>query len=434
MKEEELFDDVEKLDQHDEERIDDSFSRGSDANISFYEGMRDKETEEKVYIPPTNDFENKAQQYVGSKEHDVISNDDSFASIEYVNSDNKISSENQITFEENNSGKEKENIAETYEILDKSEAPLKDELRDTMNAALKGFNTKRLFTEKESKKHRNLRTSCEDLNKLKDLTANKFGLRPNDPDAIYKGIVALKDKPEDAYKLALKWLENVNEMKFNANRYLDRRDPFSLAGRDRYKGARKLLNIAERELDKCHKALESLPDELKKTVNLSNLYNSINNKYYNKGRVTLNEKVDFETSNNGEKYDEEYIVKQQKKAWDGIYDTMAARAAYNETDKNPKADPKQVNYYNIRRRMDNSVKLGHGMFDLLTSRWDHKTLNSMLGVDSRSKDSIHSFMKEDMNVDMFKDYLPQQAPNATNSKTVNKQQNVDKKPAARVMT
>jgi hypothetical protein len=170
-----------------------------------------------------------------------------------------------------------------------------------------------------------------------------------------------------------------------------------------------LKNIANNEIKLCHNAIESLRAS-GTDIDLKVLYNDIAFEKYKKAMNTLETKVDYKAQ----------TYKEQKKAFMGIYEGLAAIVSNNALVKNKNADPKQVNYYTILERMNGSVGLANAVANLVKGETNKSKIIEMMKTENlNNKNGIAAYLNE-CGINLAKDFIPKAPKTSKQNSKINK--------------
>ena len=268
--------------------------------------------------------------------------------------------------------------------------------------ALKDFNTKRLLTKKESKKHQRLRKAAETMVNMRKEAAGKAGDHGN-RDVIWVRFNNLKNDKEAQKNYACKWLENVNEMKYHAYIYTSRRSPLTFAGSDRLRGAQSLQRIADKELMECENSINALGDNKKYGINLKELYNNIAYSKLLKARDVLDNGINYGLQ----------TVKEQRKTLKAITESLAAVVANNAVGAD-NADSSKVNFYTVLKKMNDSPMLNQALVNLIQSDTNGMKIKELMDSENLNNEKgIPRYLKK-CGINLAKDFIPEQKKQKVN--------------------
>ncbi len=219
--------------------------------------------------------------------------------------------------------------------------------------ALARFNTKRLsIFEQESSLHASLREAAEAMKDFR--AAGKKGMTLRLSEAQTKG---------DKTDFAVDWLMTAQEVLSLSQEYIDRKNPFTFAGADRYGGARDLEAISKKEVQICKDAISKLENE---GISLKSICDKIAFKKKEAAERQLNgeileenilgseRNVDYDRLNAGDKSERAF-------AKDLLIDTLASHSTHELLEQGQNTD-----FYAVRNQLRKDRTLSNALDRYLT--------------------------------------------------------------------
>ena len=223
--------------------------------------------------------------------------------------------------------------------------------------ALDKFDTKRLFGQRASRSHQRVTDAVNSMVTLK-----------NSGEGSLSASLGQVENRQEKMQRAVQWMSAAQEMFYQADIYVNQKDPLTFAGRDRKNGAKDLRNIAAREIRAAEDAIRAAGGE----EMLQEVYRGVAQQKA-MAAENLMSKMDISKptqERNGRSIDKQ-VEDQKHEVRRLMLDSLAAHVSEMALHDSPQ-NTAGANFHNIRTHLEGNVKLAMAVYDHIEGNWNNK--------------------------------------------------------------
>ena len=173
---------------------------------------------------------------------------------------------------------------------------------------------------------------------------------------------------QEKMQRAVQWMSAAQEMFYQADIYVNQKDPLTFAGRDRKNGAKDLRNIAAREIKAAEDAIRAAGGE----EMLQEVYRGVAQQKA-MAAENLMSRMDISKptqERNGRSIDKQ-VEDQKHEVRRLMLDSLAAHVSEMALHDSPQ-NTAGANFHNIRTHLEWNVKLAMAVYDHIEENWNNK--------------------------------------------------------------
>ena len=223
--------------------------------------------------------------------------------------------------------------------------------------ALDKFDTKRLFGQRASRSHQRVTDAVNSMVTLK-----------NSGEGSLSASLGQVENRQEKMQRAVQWMSAAQEMFYQADIYVNQKDPLTFAGRDRKNGAKDLRNIAAREIKAAEDAIRAAGGE----EMLQEVYRGVAQQKA-MAAENLMSRMDISKptqERNGRSIDKQ-VEDQKHEVRRLMLDSLAAHVSEMALHDSPQ-NTAGANFHNIRTHLEWNVKLAMAVYDHIEGNWNNK--------------------------------------------------------------